>query len=115
MKYEPIRVISQMTAKRTRPIEREPPQFISHFPHRAPRSRTIRVVRNPKRGEYITGISRSKQVLARAIVPMTSDWWARGRDNDCMTRRPMKYFLEHTFGEFPEAGCIEPRLPFPET
>jgi hypothetical protein len=51
MKYEPMIVISQMTTSRTRPMEREPPEFgFSAFPTEALTNPQIREVGETKTG-----------------------------------------------------------------
>src|SRR5215472_2157179 len=50
MKYEPSRVISQMTTKRTRPIEREPPPVYFALPRGA-----LRNFCHSRSGEFKTG------------------------------------------------------------
>src|SRR5437016_2070473 len=55
MKYEPIRVISQMTSSSARPMGREPPPVLSlGFPRSAPKFLPLARAESPKRGEYIT-------------------------------------------------------------
>src|SRR5207253_6717183 len=69
MKYEPIRVISQMTSSSARPMGREPPPVLSlGFPRSAPKFLPLARAESPKRGEYITVFREAKQVLRTGIA-----------------------------------------------
>jgi hypothetical protein len=63
-KYVLMKVISQMTARRTRPIARDPRVGFSAFPTEALLEFSkIREVGDGNRGEYITGFSERKRLL----------------------------------------------------
>src|SRR5713226_6853436 len=67
-KYVLMKVISQMTTRSMRPIQHDPPSWILGLPHGGP-ARFPRARRSGgwKRGEYITGFSERKRVLASII------------------------------------------------
>src|SRR6266576_2572671 len=96
MKYEPIRVISQMTTSNARPIKRNLPQFyLSAFPTEHTEFPATHSG-NPKRGEYITGFSRSKQVLAYILLLLRSS-----------TRFQALIFLCYKDKSFSTQTCID--------
>src|SRR5215831_9893099 len=73
-----VKVISQMTIRRTRPMEHEPPEFVSRTPHGETDGQIFQPARwrNLNGAESITGsLTRKRFLRLHSSIRRQNPWW----------------------------------------